>query len=31
MQKTHKIGLSIVAAALVTIYGCGQKAEEPKK
>ena len=31
MHNSHRIGLSIVAAALVTVYGCGQKAEEPKK
>jgi branched-chain amino acid transport system substrate-binding protein len=31
MQKSHRIGLSVVAAALLTVYGCGQKAEEPKK
>ena len=30
MQKSHRIGLSVVAAALLTVYGCGQKAEEPK-
>jgi branched-chain amino acid transport system substrate-binding protein len=29
MNMTHKLGLSLVAAALVTFYGCGK--EEPKK
>ena len=29
MKMTHKLGLSMVAAALVTFYGCGK--EEPKK
>jgi len=31
MQKSHRIGLSVVAAALLAVYGCSQKAEEPKK
>src|SRR6202171_6401075 len=34
MKMTHKLGLSMVAAALVTFYGCGKeeskKAEAPK-
>jgi branched-chain amino acid transport system substrate-binding protein len=30
MQSKHRIGLSLVAAALVTLYGCG-KSEEPAK
>ena len=29
MNITHKLGLTLVAAALVTVYGCGK--EEPKK
>jgi len=30
MNITRKLGLTLVAAALVTVYGCGKK-EEPKK
>ena len=29
MNMTRKLGLTLVAAALVTFYGCGK--EEPKK
>src|SRR5512141_2812856 len=29
MKMTHKLGLTLVSAALVTFYGCGK--EEPKK
>ena len=29
MNMTRKLGLTLVAAALVTLYGCGK--EEPKK
>jgi branched-chain amino acid transport system substrate-binding protein len=29
MDMSRKLGLTIVAAALITIYGCGK--EEPKK
>jgi hypothetical protein len=29
MNITKKLGLSIIAAALVTVYGCSK--EEPKK
>jgi branched-chain amino acid transport system substrate-binding protein len=30
MKVSHKLGLSVLAAALVTVYGCG-KQEEPKQ
>ena len=29
MNMSRKLGLTLVAAALVTVYGCGK--EEPKK
>ncbi len=29
MNMTRKLGLTVIAAALVTVYGCGK--EEPKK
>ena len=28
MQISRKLGLTLVAAALVTVYGCGQKTEQ---